>query len=71
MKTTNNNTHNKQTKQQKQEVSFTDISNNWQQPKKTKLTFIDVFSGCGGITQGFKLAGLEPIAGLDFNKEAV
>lgn len=71
MKTTNKNTHKKQTKQQKQEVSFTDISNNWQYPKQTKLTFVDVFSGCGGITQGFKLAGLQPIAGLDCNKEAV
>ena len=34
-------------------------------------TVIDLFSGCGGISEGFKQAGFEIIGGLDINKDAV
>ena len=36
-----------------------------------KLKFIDVFSGCGGLSYGLEMAGLECIAAVDFNKIAI
>ena len=59
------------TSKQKQPINFISIKDQWKKPTKSKLTFIDLFSGCGGITKGFELAGLEPIAGFDFNRDAV
>ena len=32
---------------------------------------LDIFSGCGGIALGFKLAGYEIVAGLDSDREAM
>jgi DNA (cytosine-5-)-methyltransferase len=32
---------------------------------------IDLFSGAGGLSEGFKLAGFEIIGGVDFDKDAV
>ena len=36
-----------------------------------KLTFIDLFCGCGGFSLGLEKAGLTGLAAIDFNKEAV
>jgi DNA (cytosine-5)-methyltransferase 1 len=36
-----------------------------------KLTFIDLFCGCGGFSLGLQKAGLSGIAAIDFNKEAI
>ena len=36
-----------------------------------KLTFIDLFCGCGGFSLGLERAGLECLAGVDFNPEAI
>lgn len=57
--------------QTKQPINFISIKDQWKQPSKSTLTFIDLFSGCGGITKGLMQAGLQPIAGFDFNKDAV
>lgn len=38
--------------------------------KKNGLNVIDLFSGCGGISEGFRLAGYNVILGLDYNKDA-
>lgn len=36
-----------------------------------KLKFIDVFSGCGGLSYGLEMAGLECLAAIDFNAIAI
>lgn len=36
-----------------------------------KYNFIDLFSGCGGISKGFELANFEVLGGIDFNQEAI
>lgn len=54
----------------KDEVNWVDIIDNWNDIKKSKLTFVDLFSGAGGITKGFELAGLKGICGLDWFEAA-
>lgn len=36
------------------------------EPKNKTLTFIDLFSGCGGLSVGFELAGFNPVFACDF-----
>ena len=36
-----------------------------------KIKFIDLFSGCGGLSYGLEMAGLECVAAVDFNKIAI
>jgi DNA (cytosine-5)-methyltransferase 1 len=36
-----------------------------------KIKFIDIFSGCGGLSYGLEMAGLECLAAVDFNKIAI
>lgn len=39
--------------------------------KKTKsYTFIDLFAGAGGLSEGFIRAGYTPIAHIEMNKDA-
>ena len=54
----------------KDNVNWIDIVDNWEKPKKSELTFVDLFSGAGGITKGFELAGLNGICGLDWFEAA-
>lgn len=37
----------------------------------TEVTFIDLFSGCGGLSLGLKWAGFKEIAAIDFDPSAV
>ena len=54
----------------KDNINWIDIGDKWNNPKKSKLTFVDLFSGAGGITKGFEMAGLKGICGLDWFPEA-
>jgi len=47
-----------------------EIVDAWEKISKSKLTFVDLFSGAGGITKGFELAGLRGVCGLDWFPEA-
>lgn len=38
--------------------------------KGAKLRALDLFSGCGGISLGFKAAGFDIVAGVEFDKDA-
>ena len=33
-------------------------------------TVLDLFCGCGGISEGFRHAGFDIIGGIDFNEDA-
>lgn len=51
-------------------VNWIEVIDKWKNPQKSKLTFVDLFSGAGGITKGFELAGLKGICGLDWFESA-
>ena len=52
------------------EFYYTDISKLWHKKNSYKYTAIDLFCGCGGISKGLELAGIDVVAGIDFFKEA-
>lgn len=39
-------------------------------PKNKKYTFIDLFAGCGGLSEGFVRAGFSPVAHIEMDKYA-
>lgn len=47
-----------------------DITEYWNNPTKSKMTFVDLFCGAGGLSKGLEMSGLEGICGLDWFKEA-
>ena len=51
-------------------VNWADISSFWNSVSPSKMTFVDLFCGAGGLSKGLEMAGLEGICGLDFFKEA-
>lgn len=51
-------------------VNWVDISNFWDNPSQSEMTYVDLFCGAGGLSKGLELAGLEGICGLDFFTEA-
>ncbi len=51
-------------------VNWVDVQDSWDNAAKSTLTFVDLFSGAGGITKGFELAGLQGVCGLDWFAEA-
>jgi len=51
-------------------VNWVDISKVWSNPRKSKMTFVDLFCGAGGLSKGLEMSGLEGICGLDWFNEA-
>lgn len=50
---------------------WVDISEKWDNPAPNSFSFLDVFSGAGGLSLGLEMAGWKGIAALDFYPEAV
>ena len=38
--------------------------------KKSEISVLDLFCGCGGISKGYELAGFKIVGGIDFNEDA-
>ena len=53
------------------QVNWANISDAWKRKRRTRLTYVDLFSGAGGISKGFEMAGMEGIYGLDHFDSAV
>lgn len=52
------------------QVNYINIEDVWNNISNSKLTFVDLFSGAGGISKGFELAGLNGVCGFDWFIEA-
>jgi DNA-methyltransferase (dcm) len=52
------------------EINWLDISDKWENPTQSSLTFVDLFCGAGGLSKGLEMAGLKGVCGLDWFKEA-
>lgn len=61
----------KSAKKKKDLVHWIEVGDLWSKTQKADLTFIDLFSGAGGITKGFEMAGLQGVYGLDNYEPAV
>lgn len=53
-----------------EDVELIDISKWWNDVPPSQMTYVDLFCGCGGLSKGLELSGMEGICGLDFFKEA-
>lgn len=54
----------------KDDINWVDIIQDWENPSKSELTFVDLFSGAGGITKGLEMAGLNGVCGMDWFEAA-
>ena len=54
----------------KDSVSWVGIQSYWENPGASRLTYVDLFCGAGGLSKGLDLAGLQGVGGLDYFKEA-
>jgi DNA (cytosine-5)-methyltransferase 1 len=51
-------------------LNMVNINDVWNLNQKTEITFVDLFCGAGGVSKGYEMAGLKPIAAVDFFKSA-
>ncbi len=51
-------------------IEWVDIARWWADVPASRMTFVDLFCGCGGLSKGLEMSGMEGICGLDFFKEA-
>lgn len=51
-------------------INWADIKDYWDNPSESKMTFVDLFCGAGGLSKGLEMAGLHGICGLDWFNEA-
>lgn len=54
----------------KNRANWVDISKYWDASTLSKMTFVDLFCGAGGLSKGLEMSGLEGICGLDWFNEA-
>lgn len=52
------------------EPNWVDLSDVWNHPTESEMTFVDLFCGAGGLSKGLELSGLKGICGLDWFDEA-
>lgn len=57
-------------KRKKDCINWADISGFWDNIPHSRMTFVDLFCGAGGLSKGLEMAGLNGICGLDIFKEA-
>lgn len=60
----------KNDRKNKDKVNWADITPYWYRTSKSKMTFVDLFCGAGGLSKGLEMAGLKGICGLDSFHEA-
>lgn len=60
----------RKTQKKSDDVNWADISGFWTAPPPSAMTFVDLFCGCGGLSKGLEMSGIEGVCGLDFFKEA-
>ena len=51
---------------QQELVNWCDASPFWASSAKSRLTFVDLFCGAGGLSKGLEFAGLKGFCGLDY-----
>lgn len=51
-------------------ANWVDISKYWDKPTQSKMTFVDLFCGAGGLSKGLEMAGLKGVCGIDWFNEA-
>ena len=52
------------------DINWVDIASCWRNIKQSKMTFVDLFCGAGGLSKGLEMAGLLGICGLGWFEEA-
>lgn len=52
------------------DINWVDIASYWENAKPSKMTFVDLFCGAGGLSKGLEMAGLQGVCGLDWFEEA-
>ena len=52
-------------------VNWININDSWKKKSHVNHTFVDLFSGAGGISKGFEMAGMKGIYGLDHYSSAI
>ena len=53
-----------------EDVNWCDVSSSWVTPTESRLTFVDLFCGAGGLSKGLEFAGLKGVCGLDYFEAA-
>lgn len=56
--------------EQQESVNWCNVECSWASPTESKLTFVDLFCGAGGLSKGLEFAGLKGICGLDYFEAA-
>ena len=56
-------------KRKEDKVNWVDITDIWDTPTPSGMTFVDLFSGAGGLSKGLEMAGHEGICALDWFDE--